>query len=111
MTILPDLSANPQRSPTTTGKSVAARASANDKASAAKTGRIKSLFIFITCQEFVFWTRRGHGEFVAGPAVHAASIFRDQWESTGESRSESRSLDQVESSVKLEVLRWPAAWH
>jgi hypothetical protein len=54
------------------------------------------LFVFITWQEFTFfWTRRGHGEFVAGPGVHAASIFRDPRESTGESRS----LDQAESSV------------
>jgi hypothetical protein len=37
-----------------------------------------------------FWTRRGYGEFVAGPVIHAASIFRAKRESTGESRS----LDQ-----------------
>src|ERR1039457_6525015 len=57
MTTLPLLSANPQRSPTTTGKRVAARASANDKASAAKTGRIKSRFFFITWQDFTFFGR------------------------------------------------------
>src|ERR1035441_5577346 len=62
MTILPDLSANPQWSPTTTGKSVAARASANDKTSAAKTGRINSLFFFITWQEFTFFGRAADTE-------------------------------------------------
>src|ERR1039457_5389676 len=62
MTILPLLPANPQRSPTTTGKRVAARASANDKASAAKTGRIKSRFFFITWQEFTFFGRDAETE-------------------------------------------------